>query len=144
MHVFEPIVEALLPLWLTFLQNMLSERINRFFRCRKTVTSPFFTYGNKKTIRRMTHQIDVSSAQKCSCLSRCLRARIVVVKSDPSSVVGFPDFLGDNWQTNGCVPFRIDCSTLLTWYDCDMSFFVKKTGDQLLGSASCKSNCCWI
>ena len=28
-------------------------------------------------------------------------ARIVVVKSDSASVVGFPDFLEDNWQTNG-------------------------------------------
>ena len=52
----------------------------------------------------MTHQIDVLSAQKYSCLSRCVRARIVVVKSDPSSAVGFPDFLEDNWQTNTYVP----------------------------------------
>ena len=44
----------------------------------------------------MTHQIDVLSAQKCSCLSRCVRARIVVVKSDPSSAVGFLNFLEDN------------------------------------------------
>ena len=46
----------------------------------------------------MTHQIDFLSAQKCSCLSRCMRVRIVVVKSDLSSVVGFPDFL---WKTTG-------------------------------------------
>ena len=38
--------------------------------------------------------------------------RIVVVNSDLSSAVGFPDFLEDNWQTNGCVPVRIDCSAL--------------------------------
>ena len=44
----------------------------------------------------MTHQIDVLSAQKCSCLSRCVRARIVVVKSELFSAVGFPDFLKDN------------------------------------------------
>ena len=44
----------------------------------------------------MTHQIDVLSAQKCSCFSRCVRARIVVVKSDPSSAVGFPYFLKNN------------------------------------------------
>ena len=37
-----------------------------------------------------------------------MRARIVVVKSNPSSAVGFPDFLEDNWQTNGCVALRID------------------------------------
>ena len=56
----------------------------------------------------MTHQIDVLSVQKCS-----VRSRIVVVQSDPSSVVGFPEFLEDNWQTNGCVPLRIDCSACL-------------------------------
>ena len=50
----------------------------------------------------MTHQIDVLSAQKCSCLSRCVKAHIVLVKSDPSSAFGFSDFLEDNWQTNGC------------------------------------------
>ena len=57
----------------------------------------------------MTRHIDVLSAQKCSCLSRCVRARIVVVMIDSSSAVGFPDFLEGNWQTNGCVPLRIDC-----------------------------------
>ena len=60
----------------------------------------------------MTHQIDVLNAQKFICLSRCVRARIVVVKSDPSSAVDLTDFLEDNWQTNGCVPLRIDCSAL--------------------------------
>ena len=60
----------------------------------------------------MTYQIDVLSAQKCSCFSRCVRARIVMEKSDPSSAVGLPDFLEDNWQTNGCVPLRSDCSVL--------------------------------
>ena len=90
---------------------MHSERINRFFKCRKTLTSYFiFTYGNKKVIRRqvsairrMTHQIDVLSAQKCSCLSRCVRARIAV---------DLPDFLEDNWQSNGFLPLRINCSAL--------------------------------
>ena len=60
----------------------------------------------------MTHQIDVLSAQKCGCLGRNVRARIVVVKSDPSSAVGLPDFLEDNWQTYCCVPLRIDCYAL--------------------------------
>ena len=27
-----------------------------------------------------------------------MRARIVVVKSDPASMIGFPDFLENNWQ----------------------------------------------
>ena len=60
----------------------------------------------------MTHQIDVLSAQKCSCMSGFVRARIFVVKSDPSSAVGFPNFLEDNWQTNGSVPLKNDCSAL--------------------------------
>ena len=34
-------------------------------------------------------------------MKRCVRARIIVVKSDPSSAVGFPVFLEDNWQKNG-------------------------------------------
>ena len=50
----------------------------------------------------------------------------------------------DNWQTNGCVSLRIDYSALFWWYDCDMSSFSEKTGDHLLGSASCASNFCWI
>ena len=29
-------------------------------------------------------------------------------------------------------------------YNCDMSSYSKKTGDHLLGSASCASNFCWI
>ena len=55
----------------------------------------------------MTYPIDVLSAQKCSCLSWCVRARIVVVKSNLSSAVGFPDSLEDNWQTNGCIPLEL-------------------------------------
>ena len=31
-----------------------------------------------------------------------MRAHIVVVKSDTSEAVGFPDFLEDNWHTNDC------------------------------------------
>ena len=96
---------------------MHSERMNRFFWCRKTLTLMDETLKEVircqvRTIWRMTHQINVLSAQKCSCLSRCVTARIVMVKNDPSSAVGFPNFLEDNWQTSGCVPVRIDCSAL--------------------------------
>ena len=92
----------------------------------------------------MTHQIDILNAQKCSCLSRCVKAHIAMVKSDLSSGVGFLNFLEDNWQTNGWVPLRIVCSALFWCYDCDMSNFSPKTGDHLLGSASCASNFYWI
>ena len=73
-----------------------------------------------------------------------MRARFVMVKSDPSLAFGFPDFLRDNWQTNGCVPLRIVCSVLFYWYDCDMSSLSEKTGNHLLGRAACASNFCWI
>ena len=107
MHAFESIVEALMTLGLRDLQDMHSERINRFFRCRKTLTSHFIFLrtGIKRThpVPSQDYTADDSSnpwlsAQKCSCLSRCMRARIIVVKSDPFSAVGFPDFLEDNWQ----------------------------------------------
>ena len=77
-------------------------------------------------------------------LSRCVRARIVLVNSDPSSAVCLPDFLEGNWQTNGCVSLRIDCSTLFYWYHCDLSSFSAKRGEHLLVSASFASNFCWI
>ena len=102
----------------------MSKNIELSFYFLRTAINPF---GAK------SGQIDVLSAHKCSCLSRCVGARIVVVKSDPSSAVSFPDLLEDNWQTNGCVPLRID-----------MSSFLEKTGNHLLGSASCAISFCWI
>ena len=83
----------------------------------------------------MTNQIDVLSAQKCSCLSRCVGARIVVVK------VGFPDLLKAKWLR-----------TTQNWLFCivlvvrlrHVQFFQIKTGDHLLGSDSCASNFSWI
>ena len=69
-----------------------------------------------------------------------MRARIVVLKSDPSSAFGFPDFLEDNRQTNGSKPRRIDCSKLFQWYDCNMFSFSEKQAIRLLGRASCASN----
>ena len=37
---------------------------------------------------------------------------LVVMKRDPSSAVGFPNFLEDNKQANGYVSRRIDCFAL--------------------------------
>ena len=71
-----------------------------------------------------------------------MRARIVVVKSDPSSAVEFPDSWKDNWQTYGCVSRRIICSALFYWYDYDMSSVSEKTGVHLLGGVSCDTNFC--
>ena len=44
---------------------------------------------------------------ECSKTQLC-ESRHWLVKSDQSSAVDFPDFWEDNWQTNGCVPLRID------------------------------------
>ena len=99
-----------------YLQNMHSEPITRFIKYRKTLISHIIFYGNKKShsVPSQDYTTNDSSnrcfeCSKCSCLSRCVRARIVVVKSGQFSAVGFPDFLEVNWQTNGCVPLRIDC-----------------------------------
>ena len=90
----------------------------------------------------MTYQIYVFSAQKCSCLRRCVRACIVVVKSYPSSAVGFPEFL----EIKEIVVYHSELTVLRcssgTITTCPV--FPKKTGDPLLGSASCASNYCWI
>ena len=58
-----------------------------------------------------------------------------LLNSDQTSAFGFPDFLEDNWQTNGCVPY-----SELTVLCCSK----KKTDDHLLGSVACASNFCWI
>ena len=93
--------------------------IHIWTNCRSTFATLFYVREKKevircqvRTLRRMIHQIDVFISQKWSCLSRCVRARNVVVKSDPSSAFGSLDFLEDSWQINGCVPLRINCSTL--------------------------------
>ena len=94
---------------------MHSERINRFFRCRKTLTSHII-FGVRKqkevirsqvrTIRRMTHQIGVLSAQKCSCLSPCwfsLVRRLVFLISCKTTVLVLRlrhvQFFRKNWRS---------------------------------------------
>ena len=73
-----------------------------------------------------------------------MRARIVVLKSDQSPAVGFPDFLEDNWQTNGCVYFELTVLRFSSGAITTCPFFPTKTGDHLLGSALSASNFCWI
>ena len=55
-----------------------------------------------------------------------------------------PDFLEDNWQTNGCVPFNLTVLRCSSGTIATCPVFPKKTGDHLLKSASCTSNFCWI
>ena len=60
-----------------------------------------------RTTRWKAQQIDALSDPKCSWLNRYVRARIVMVESDPFLAVNFTDFL-----TNSCVPLRINCPAL--------------------------------
>ena len=56
----------------------------------------------------MTHQFDVLAGQKGADLSRCVRARIVIVNNDSSSLVRFLKFSEDFRQTNCGILLRID------------------------------------
>ena len=65
-----------------------------------------------------------NSSNRCF---ECLKIQLFEPMCDnASSAVVFPDYLEGNWQTNGCVPLRIDCSTLFKWDDCDISSFFSK------------------
>ena len=92
----------------------------------------------------MIHQFDVLAGQKRAGLSRCVRARIVMVHNDSSSLVRFSNFSEDFRQTNGGVPLRIDRPMLLKRNSRHMTSFAEETGDHLLRSASSKNNFRWI
>ena len=98
------------------LQNMHSELINLVS---KNVDLLFYflrmLIKRSHSVPSQDHTEDILSAQKCSCLSQCVRARIVVVKGDPSSAVGFPDFLKDNWLSKWlcATQSRLFCAVLV-------------------------------
>ena len=101
LHAFAPIVEAH-AFW-TY-QPLL--------QVSKNVDLSFYFLSEDYTVDKSSNRCFECSCKtiklvKCSCLSRCARAHIVVVRSDPPSVVGFPNFLEYNRQTNDCVPLRI-------------------------------------
>lgn len=99
-YTFEPIVTA---------PKHHSEFSNRFFICRKTYVKK---YGNKKNSFGSESEL-YCGCSKCSCLSWCVKAPIVVMKSNLSLAVGFSDFLEGNWHRKGCVTAKIDDSSLL-------------------------------
>lgn len=77
---------------------MRSEHVNYFSGVEKrSLLGLFFLHTEIKrnhscqvwTIWRFTHQIDVLITQKFRCFSRCVKARMVVVKSEKSSSIGF-------------------------------------------------------
>uniref|UniRef100_A0A0K2UYK5 Uncharacterized protein n=1 Tax=Lepeophtheirus salmonis TaxID=72036 RepID=A0A0K2UYK5_LEPSM len=84
----------------------------------------------------MTHQFDVLASEKGVGLSQCVRARIVIVNNDPSSLVRFSNFSEDFRQTNCDVPLIIDRPMMLKWNSRHMTNFAGETGDHLLQSAS--------
>ena len=63
-------------------------------------------------VRRMSHQFDVLAGQKGAGLSRHVRAGIVMVNNDSSSLVCFSNFSEDYRQTNYGIPHRIDRPTM--------------------------------
>ena len=75
-------------------------------------------------------------------MSRCLKARIVMVNNDPSSLVLFSNFCED--LTNYGVPLRIDRPKMLKCNSRHMTSFDEETGAHLLRSASFTNNFRWI
>ena len=85
--------------------------------------------------------------------SRCVRARIVMVNNDSTSVVRFSNFSDDFKQTNCSVPLRIERPTMLKWNSRHLTNFGEETADHLLllrttfvrfgsGSKTYTVNCC--
>ena len=92
----------------------------------------------------MTHQFDILAGQKGAGLNRYVRARIVMVNNDSSTLVRFSNFTEDFRQTNCGVPLRIDHPTMLKWNSRHMTSFAEETGDHVLRSASSMNNFRWI
>uniref|UniRef100_A0A0K2TKE5 Uncharacterized protein n=1 Tax=Lepeophtheirus salmonis TaxID=72036 RepID=A0A0K2TKE5_LEPSM len=88
----------------------------------------------------MTHQFYVLDGQKGVDLSRCVRARIVMVYNDSSSLDRFSNFSEDFSQKIFDVPLRIDSPTMLKWNSRHMISFAEETGDHLLRSSSSTNN----
>lgn len=77
-------------------------------------------------------EFEVLAGQKGADLSRFVRARIVMVHNDSSSLVRFSNFSEDFRQTNGGVPLRIDRPTLLKRNSRHTTSFAEEIGDHLL------------
>ena len=92
----------------------------------------------------MTHECDVLAGQKDAGLGRCVRARIVVVNNDSSSLVRFSNVSKDFRQTNCIVPLRIERSTMVGKTGSHMTSFAEETVDHLLRNASSTNNFRWI
>lgn len=151
LHSFKPFVIAVFPFLSRHLKNMVFGRFNCFFGARKSLTTQF-TFDIReqeevigcqvRTKRRMSHQFDVLTAQKFTCLTRCVRARIVMMENDSSLAVVFTNFFEDFRQTNGRV-YHSEL-TVLKRNSGHMIHSAEETGDHLLRRASSTNNFCWI
>ena len=66
--------------------------------------------------------------QKGAGLNRCVRARIVMVNNDSTSLVRFWNFSEDFRQTNCGVALIIDRPTMLKWNSLQMTSLAEETG----------------
>ena len=122
-------MHALKPLRLRHLQNMGFERFSSIFWRRKSFPRIFFLiWCQIRTVRLMTHQLDVLADQKGAGLSRCVRARIVMVNNEFSSLVRFSKTLGKQ-----IVAIKL---TVLR----HMTSFAEETGDHQLRTAFSTNN----
>lgn len=95
-HSSEPILKAIFSLRSEYFQGS-----NSFLRRCNPLASHFIFDLRKQQqiircqmrgVTRITHSFGFLSAQKLSCMSRYVRARIVLMKDDSSSTVGFAQF----------------------------------------------------
>ena len=87
----------------------------------------------------MTHRVVGQSG-----LSRCVRARIVMLNNDSSSGACLSNCSEDVRQTKCGVPFRIDRHTMFKWNSHHMTSFAEKTGHHLHQSDFSTNNFHWI
>ena len=66
------------------------------------------------------------------------------VKSNSSSAVGFPDFLEENWQTNGCYHSELTVLRCSSGTIAACPVFPKKQAITCLEVPTKTSNFCWI
>ena len=137
LHTFEPIVEALLPLCLRYLQNMYSERINCFFRYRKTLISHFIFY-----VRESQDYTADDSSNRCF---ECSKMQFFEPVCESSHCRGEEWTVFDGWFSKFLgrqLTSKWLCFTQ-NWLFC-VILVVRLRHLQLFRNASWTSNFCWI
>lgn len=129
LHSVKPVLVVPFTFRLRYLQNIVFEHINRFFRHQKSRTTCLFLgVGNKKSLMPNQEWINDERFDVVNCLiwfDRYARARMVKVKDDPRSLIGFPYFIEDKWiqhqkifsQIN-VIPIFVSMPRHVTWRSC--------------------------